>query len=868
VAGDVITTGTEAADTARVDAPRGTDPVTDAEQAEAGAAGVPGPSAPASTEDTAPKQASTEQASPQQASTEQASQSPAAEEAAPAPKPRPARARAGGSARARAAVAAAAGQAADAATSGVAASGVGVRRRLARLGAQRGTNFNPVLEPLIKTVRATHPKADVRLIERAYDTAAYWHRDQKRLSGDPYITHPLAVATILAELGMNTDTICAALLHDTVEDTPYTLTELRGEFGEDITALVDGVTKLDKVKYGESAEAETVRKMVVAMSRDIRVLVIKLADRLHNMRTLRYLKREKQERKSREVLEIYAPLAHRLGMNTVKWELEDLAFQTLYPKRFDEIARMVSGRSPRRDVFLQEVGETVRGDLREAKIKATVTGRPKHYYSIYQKMIARNVGFEEIYDLVGIRVLVETVRDCYAALGTIHARWNPVPGRFKDYIAMPKFNMYQSLHTTVIGPGGKPVELQIRTLGMHRRAEYGVAAHWKYKEDSAFSSRSSDAKDDTQEMAWLRQLVDWQRETEDPAEFLESLRFELTAAEVYVFTPRGDVIPLPQGSTPVDFAYAIHTEVGHRTIGARINGRLVALESTLDNGDTVEIFTAKTAEAGPSRDWLKFVQSPRARNKIRQWFSKERREAAVEAGKDQIARAMRKQGLPLQRLAAADTLINLARDLRYPDVSGLYAAVGEGRVSAQSVVEKLVRSVGGLAGAQEDLAETTLPTKAPQPRAPTESGVEVTGAPDVWVRLSRCCTPVPGDTISGFVTHGHGVSVHRTDCVNLAHLSGTQRERMVEVHWSPTEGSVFLVAIQVEALDRTRLLSDVTRVLSDQHVNILSATVTTSRDRVAVSRFTFEMGDPKHLGHMLRAVRAIDGVYDVYRVTS
>jgi guanosine-3',5'-bis(diphosphate) 3'-pyrophosphohydrolase len=854
VAGDVITTGTSAAQAARVDAPQDTDPVTGAPQAEAEAADVAGQQAA----DTALPAAEEEAA---------AEPGTAAAEAEPAGQPRTGRAGTAGSSagRTRSGQArtnrarAAAGQGAD-----VSPSGAGVRRRLARLGAQRATNLNPVLEPLIKTVRGTHPKADVRLIERAYDTAAYWHKDQKRLSGDPYITHPLAVATILAELGMNTDTICAALLHDTVEDTPYSLTELRGEFGEDIAALVDGVTKLDKVKYGDSAAAETVRKMVVAMSRDIRVLVIKLADRLHNMRTLRYLKREKQERKSREVLEIYAPLAHRLGMNTVKWELEDLAFQTLYPTRFDVIARLVSGRAPRRDVFLQEVIEDVRADLREAKIKNTVTGRPKHYYSIYQKMIARNVGFDDIYDLVGIRVLVDNVRDCYAALGTIHARWNPVPGRFKDYIAMPKFNMYQSLHTTVIGPGGKPVELQIRTLGMHRRAEYGVAAHWKYKEEAVFSNQS----DDTQDIAWLRQLVDWQRETEDPAEFLESLRFDLAAAEVYVFTPRGDVIPLPQGSTPVDFAYAIHTEVGHRTIGARVNGRLVALESTLDNGDTVEIFTAKTAEAGPSRDWLKFVQSPRARNKIRQWFSKERREAAVEAGKDQIARAMRKQSLPLQRLAAADTLITLARDLRYPDVSGLYAAVGEGRLSAQSVVEKLVRSVGGLAGAQEELAETTLPTKAPAPRAPTESGVEVSGAPDVWVRLSRCCTPVPGDPINGFVTHGHGVSVHRADCVNLAHLSDTQRERMVDVHWSPTEGSVFLVAMQVEALDRTRLLSDVTRVLSDQHVNILSATVTTSRDRVAVSRFTFEMGDPKHLGHVLRAVRAIDGVYDVYRITS
>jgi GTP diphosphokinase / guanosine-3',5'-bis(diphosphate) 3'-diphosphatase len=828
VAGDVITTGTKAADAARVDAPRGPDPVADAEQAEAAPADVPG--------------------------------RPAAEDAAP---PRPARSQARAAGRARAAVAAVQGQAAD-----VAASSVGVRRRLARLGAQRGATINPVLEPLIKTVRATHPKADVRMIERAYETAAHWHKDQKRLSGDPYITHPLAVATILAELGMPSQTICAALLHDTIEDTPYTLTELRADFGEDVTALVDGVTKLDKVKYGESAEAETVRKMVVAMSRDIRVLVIKLADRLHNMRTLRYLAREKQERKSREVLEIYAPLAHRLGMNTVKWELEDLAFATLYPKRFDEIVRLVSSRAPRREAFLQEVIEDVRRDLDDAKIKARVTGRPKHYYSIYQKMIARNVGFDDIYDLMGIRVLVDSVRDCYAALGTLHARWNPVPGRFKDYIAMPKFNMYQSLHTTVIGPDGKPVELQIRTWRMHQRSEYGVAAHWKYKEEAAFSGRTKDAKDDTQEMAWLRQLVDWQRESEDPAEFLESLRFELAVAEVYVFTPRGDVIPLPQGSTPVDFAYAIHTEVGHRTIGAKVNGRLVALETTLGNGDTVEIITAKTAEAGPSRDWLKFVQSPRARNKIRQWFSKERREAAVESGKDQIAKAMRKQGLPLQRLATADTLINLAHDLRYPDVTGLYAAVGEGRVSAQSVVEKLVRSVGGLAGAQEDIAEATLPTKAPQPHLPADSGVEVTGAPDVWVRLSRCCTPVPGDQITGFVTHGHGVSVHRTDCLNLAHLNDTQRERMVDVHWAPTEGSVFLVGIQVEALDRTHLLSDVTRVLSDHHVNILAANVTTSRDRVAVSRFTFEMGDPKHLGHVLRAVRAIDGVYDVYRITS
>ncbi|NUW45639.1 RelA/SpoT family protein [Nonomuraea rhodomycinica] len=726
--------------------------------------------------------------------------------------------------------------------------------------------MNPVLEPLFRTVRATHPKADLRLIERAYEVAAHHHRDQKRKSGDPYITHPLAVATILAELGTDDETLCAALLHDTVEDTSYGLDELRADFGDTIGSLVDGVTKLDKVKFGDAAQAETVRKMVVAMSRDIRVLIIKLADRLHNMRTMRYLPEHKRHQKSRETLEIFAPLAHRLGMNTIKWELEDLAFAMLYPKRYDEIARMVSERAPRRDLFLQEVIEKVSGDLRDARIRAVVKGRPKHYYSVYQKMIARDVAFDDIYDLVGIRVLVDSVRDCYAALGTIHARWNPVPGRFKDYIAMPKFNMYQSLHTTVIGPEGKPVELQIRTHAMHHRAEYGVAAHWKYKEEVGAPGPQGKVKPGS-DMAWLRQLLDWQKETSDPGEFLESLRFDLSVSEVYVFTPKGQVIALPEGATPVDFAYAVHTEVGHRCIGARVNGRLVPLESRLGNGDTVEIFTSKSPDAGPSRDWLKFVKSGRARNKIRQWFSKERRETAIEAGKEAIGRAMRKQGLPLQRLMSGESLLALARDLRYPDVSALYAAVGEGHVAAQTVVQKLVTSIGGVESAEEDIAETSLPTRLRgRPRGGGGAGVVVAGDADVWVRLSKCCTPVPGDEIVGFVTRGHGVSVHRADCTNVQQLK-EQPDRLVEVSWSPGDDSVFLVAIQVEALDRPRLLSDVTRTLSDQHVNILSASVTTSRDRVAVSKFTFEMGDPKHLGHVLKAVRNIQGVFDVYRVS-
>ncbi|MFG2775899.1 RelA/SpoT family protein [Streptomyces sp. NPDC048350] len=754
-----------------------------------------------------------------------------------------------------------------------------VRARLARLGVQRSSPYNPVLEPLLRIVRSNDPKietATLRQVERAYQVAERWHRGQKRKSGDPYITHPLAVTTILAELGMDPATLMAGLLHDTVEDTEYGLDTLRRDFGDQVALLVDGVTKLDKVKFGEAAQAETVRKMVVAMAKDPRVLVIKLADRLHNMRTMRYLKREKQEKKARETLEIYAPLAHRLGMNTIKWELEDLAFAILYPKMYDEIVRLVAERAPKRDEYLAIVTDEVQSDLRAARIKATVTGRPKHYYSVYQKMIVRGRDFAEIYDLVGIRVLVDTVRDCYAALGTVHARWNPVPGRFKDYIAMPKFNMYQSLHTTVIGPNGKPVELQIRTFDMHRRAEYGIAAHWKYKQEAVAGASKvrtdvpkSVGKDDhLNDMAWLRQLLDWQKETEDPGEFLESLRFDLSRNEVFVFTPKGDVIALPAGATPVDFSYAVHTEVGHRTIGARVNGRLVPLESTLDNGDLVEVFTSKAAGAGPSRDWLGFVKSPRARNKIRAWFSKERRDEAIEQGKDAIARAMRKQNLPIQRILTGDSLVTLAHEMRYSDISSLYAAIGEGHVTAQSIVQKLVQALGGEEAANEDIAETAPPTRGrSKRRSSADPGVVVKGVEDVWVKLARCCTPVPGDPIIGFVTRGSGVSVHRSDCVNVDSLS-REPERILEVEWAPTQSSVFLVAIQVEALDRSRLLSDVTRVLSDQHVNILSAAVQTSRDRVATSRFTFEMGDPKHLGHVLKAVRGVEGVYDVYRVTS
>ncbi|HEX6873666.1 MAG TPA: bifunctional (p)ppGpp synthetase/guanosine-3',5'-bis(diphosphate) 3'-pyrophosphohydrolase [Micromonosporaceae bacterium] len=742
-----------------------------------------------------------------------------------------------------------------------------VRARLARFNAPwQNPTVSEVLEPLIAAHRASHPKADGKLLQRAYDVANRWHAGQFRKSGDPYITHPLAVATVLANLGMDTTTLVAALLHDTIEDTDYTLEQMREEFGPEVALLVDGVTKLDRVKLGDAAKAETIRKMVVAMAKDPRVLVIKLADRLHNMRTLAFLPQAKREQKARETLEILAPLAHRLGMNTIKWELEDLAFASLYPKRHDEISRLVGEHAPQRDNLLGQVTQRVAADLRTAKIKAEVTGRPKHLYSIYQKMIARGRDFGEIYDLVGVRILVDTVRDCYAALGVIHANWQPVPGRFKDYIAMPKFNMYQSLHTTVIGPNGKPVEMQIRTHAMHRTAEYGIAAHWRYKETKNTAIVGPPAHID--EMTWLRQLLDWQREAADPTEFLDALRFDLSTAEVYVFTPKGDVIALPKDSTPVDFAYAVHTEVGHRCIGAKVNGKLVPLESRLSNGDVIEIFTSKSENASPTQDWLGFVQSPRARTKIRQYFNKERREVAIDVGKESIVKAMRKQGLPVQRMMTSDSLMTIARELHLADVSALYAAVGENQVSAQSVVARIVSSLGGVEGATEDIAETQVPTRRARPTSTShDPGVVVLGESDIWIKLARCCTPVPGDPIFGFITRSGGVSVHRADCTNADELR-QQADRMVDVEWKPTAASMFLVAIQVEALDRHKLLADVTRALSDERVNILSATVTTTRDRVAVSRFTFEMADPKHLGHLLTAVRKVDGVYDAYRVTS
>ena len=722
--------------------------------------------------------------------------------------------------------------------------------------------MNPVLDGLAKSLKSHHPDASLVELERAYEVAEKAHEGQLRKSGEPYITHPLAVSEILAEIGLDLETIIAALIHDTVEDTQYSLELLKKDFGKDVAGLVDGVTKLDKLNYGPTAEAETLRKMVIAMSRDIRVLVIKLADRLHNARTWKFVSVESAQRKARETLDIYAPLANRLGMSAIKWELEDLSFKTLEPKKYDEIERLVQERNPAREAMTAEVLDLVAKDLNADGITAKVLGRQKHLYSVYQKMVIRGRDFNEIYDLVGIRVLVESVRDCYAVLGAIHARWSPIPGRFKDYIAMPKFNLYQSLHTTVIGPNGKAVEIQIRTFDMHARAEYGIAAHWKYK----LASVGDDATKKP-EMMWLKQLHEWQQETEDVGEFLDTLRYDLRTPEVFVFTPKGSVIALPSGSTPVDFAYAVHTEVGDRCVGAKVNGKLVPLESPLTNGDVVEVVTNKSPNAAPSRDWLNFVSSPRARSKIKAWFSKERKEEAIDAGRESIARQMRKVGLPLQKIFAGQAFLELSHDLHYPDIESMYAAVGNGHISAQFVIEKLVANTD-LHEPDTEVESHTNPVHSFEHVRRNSSGVDVEGADDVLVKLARCCTPVPGDEIVGFITRGSGVSVHRSDCINVSDLRENQGDRIVPVKWNLAAKTAFLVNIQVEALDRARLLSDITRTLSDQHVNILNAAVSTSKDRTAISRFTFEMADASHLDAVLASVRSVEGVYDVYRVTN
>ncbi len=711
------------------------------------------------------------------------------------------------------------------------------------------------LAPVLTSYLDQHRKADTTLIERAYGAAHRAHAEQVRRSGEPYISHPLGVALILADLGLDDVTIAAALLHDAIEDTALTKDAVDEQFGTEVSAIVDGVTKLDRLQFEsrEAQQAATMRKMLVAIAKDIRVLLIKLADRLHNMRTIASLPEAKQLRIAQETMDIYAPLAHRLGIGDVKWQLEDLSFAVLHPKRYAEIEQLVNTQTPAREDHLQQVLVELRERLAELQIDAAVSGRPKHFWSIYEKMIVKTREFDEVQDLIGVRVVVDTVKDCYGALGSIHAWWRPVQGRFKDYIAMPKFNLYQSLHTTVVGPGGRPVEVQIRTQEMHRRAEFGVAAHWGYKQSSVTTN--------TADLVWLQRLVDWQEETDDPAAFMQTLKGDLEQDEVFVFTPKGKIVTLPTGATPVDFAYAIHTDVGHRCIGARSNGRLVPLDALLTTGDMIEIVTSKVEGAGPTQDWLQFAQTPRARSKIRQWQSRERRVDAIDGGRDDLVLELRREGLPVQKLMGSQLLLGVAEEMHYSDLDALYAAIGEHHVSGHAVAQRVRHQLSG--GIEQLPVTARRPSRSSARRR--VAGVHVEGLDDMLVRLSRCCTPVPGDEIIGFVTRGRGVSVHRSDCANASGLA-SQTERLVEVEWDHDASGAYVVSVEVEALDRSRLLRDVANTLAEHHVNILSCQSQTTPDRVARFRFDFELADPGHLDSLIAALKRVDSVFDATRV--
>jgi GTP diphosphokinase / guanosine-3',5'-bis(diphosphate) 3'-diphosphatase len=715
------------------------------------------------------------------------------------------------------------------------------------------------ISSLIKKVSAYGPEGAEELLAEAYGVAHAAHRGQVRKSGEPFVYHPLATADILAELHLDPTTISAAVLHDVLEDTGVTKEELAGRFGPELAEIVDGVTKLKRLPSGnlEEAQAESLRKMIVAMSKDVRVIIIKLADRLHNMRTLDYLKRETQLKKATETLEIYAPLAHRLGIYSLKWELEDLSFATLHPRRYEEIKRLVAARRGDREAFINGTGAELIRNLHQAGIEAEVHGRVKHFYSIYNKMVRRNKEFNEIYDLAGLRVVVDSVRDCYGTLGVIHSLWKPIPGRFKDYIAMPKFNMYQSLHTTVMSNEGKLLEIQIRTADMEATAEFGIAAHWMYKQ----GLRDGEAA----RLGWLKSMMEWQKETTDAAEFMESLKGELVADEVYVFTPKGDVMSLPSNATPIDFAYHVHTEVGHRTIGAKVNGRIVPLDSELVSGDRVEVITGKTAS--PSRDWLAVVQSGRARNKIRQFFNKADREDNLSTGREKVVSLLKKQRIGK---VPSGILEDVARFTNYSTPDDMLAAVGAGVLSAENVAHRIVERVQPK---EEEEPRTQSPALAPLPlpEAETgtgeETGVRVVGSSGILTRLARCCTPMPGDNIVGYVSLGRGVVVHAKGCTNARALRARDPERFVEVEWAATNGKLFTVELLVEALDRTHLLSDITKTISDAGVNILSARVDTIEDRTALSRFAFRAASVQHVDEVIRKIRGIPDVYDVRRVS-
>jgi GTP pyrophosphokinase len=721
-----------------------------------------------------------------------------------------------------------------------------------------------LIDELIETVAAYNQDVDRDLLARAFAFAANAHEGQQRRSGEDFIHHPWGAAKICAELHLDEQTIAAALLHDVVEDTDTDIKEVRAEFGDEIAQLVEGVTKLTRIQFQsrEQAEAENYRKMIVAMAQDVRVILIKLADRLHNMRTIEYLGKQKQVQKARETLEVYAPLAHRLGINKLKWELEDLAFATLHPRKYEEIKAMVSERRADREEHVREAAMTLQRELEKVDIPADISGRAKHFYSIYDKMAKKGREFNEIYDLTAMRVIAERggeegTRDCYGALGLIHSLWKPMPGRFKDYVAMPKLNGYQALHTTVVGPEGRPLEIQVRTREMHETAEFGVAAHWGYK------SGKKDAKADEEWLAWIRQLMDWQEDETDPREFLKSFRTDLFDDEVYVFTPKGEVKVLPSNSTPIDFAYAVHTDVGHRTVGAKINGRIVPLHYRLKSGDFVEILTTKTGR-GPSRDWMSLAASSRARNKIRQWFSRETREETEHKGRETLETALKKQNLPYKKLQGSAVLAQVIRESGFKKAEDFYLALGSGKLQPGQIVNKVIQRLKTEQVAEEE----AVPLKAPKARHAVSSenfGITVRGVDDVLVRLAKCCTPLPGDKIVGYISMGKGITIHREDCSNVKALMRNP-ERFTKVSWDGGATQSFRVQISVDSWDRPRLLEDVARTFAEHGANIVEYGGHVE-DQLAKNWYVAEVGDVKALRSLLTALRNVDAVFDAYRVT-
>ena len=720
--------------------------------------------------------------------------------------------------------------------------------------------YRPLLDDLFAAVVRYNPDADRELITHAFVAACILHGAQMRKSGEAYIHHPVGTALNAADLRLDSVTIAAALLHDVVEDTGTPLGWVADEFGDEIAMLVDGVTKLTKMHFTsqEEEQAENYRKMIVAMATDIRVILIKLCDRLHNMHTLCYLSKPKQLQKAKETLEVYAPLAHRLGIHNMKWQLEDLAFATLHPRKYQEIQRWVAQRRADREDYVEEAAEFLLAALAEAGIEADISGRAKHFYSIYTKMSRGGKEFNEIFDLTGLRVQVESIKDCYGAVGIIHSVWKPIPGRFKDYIAMPKFNMYQSLHTTVIGPGGKPLEIQIRTYDMHQTAEFGVAAHWLYKERG---------QHDADKLAWLHQMMEWQSETGDPREFMDTLRVDLFEDEVFVFTPKGDVKSLPAGSTPIDFAYAVHTDVGNHTVGAKVNGRIVPLHTQLGSGDIVEVITSKSSH-GPSRDWLDIVHSPRARQKIRQHFRREQREDSENSGRDLLQEVLRREGLPAQKILHSKVFAQICKEIGFAKADDLFVALGSGRLPVKTVAVKVMQASGTMKEATPppELLPTRPQLDADEPQALSgQFGIAVEGMSDIMVRMAKCCKPIPGDPIVGYISLGKGITIHREDCKNARALAKNP-ERFTNVDWQGLSGVSFRVEIMVEALDRNHLLEDLARTLSDSGANIVGGSMQTLPDGVVRDRFTLEVGDVRQLDNILANIRSIHTVYDAYRV--